>query len=145
MFSLDYRMPKTEGVERLLARVEKIINPFDWIPFVGSVSGYIRIVAGYVQAAATPLFVLLKIYTNILTTGRPHFKESLKEGFWICYVHGTGNVLRGIVAIHPFANMSLFFYDKYVGRVNYESETDKDFYPIMTAYKGPRQFFPIAL
>jgi hypothetical protein len=35
----------------------------------------------------------------------------------------------------PFWNVSLFVYDKWIGRMNYDKETLRKAYPLMTAHR----------
>lgn len=108
-------------IENYVARVEQAINPIDRIPFIGSFSGIIRIIAGAVEIVAAAAFAYLKA-TYVLLTKWGTIGKALKEG-GIYALHGLANILRGTVAMLPGANLVLLVvYDYKLGRLNYPQE-----------------------
>lgn len=122
------------SVENGLATLEQTLNPIDWVPYVSSLSGMVRILAWSVEVVAGMALAALKMCA-IVWTGKGYYSDALQEGLLYSF-HGVANITRGAIALLPGINLSLFFYDNYVGRVNYEGETLwKGVYPIMTAHK----------
>lgn len=121
-------------IENYVARAEQMINPFDWIPYVASLSGMVRILAGAVQVAAAIVFTYLKIIHNLLT-GKARVGLALEQGYTYS-LHGFANIGRGALAIHPWWNLLLIIHDWKLGRFNYPHETMKPgVYPLATGYK----------
>ncbi len=123
------------SIENRIAHVEQVLNPIDKIPFLGCLSGIVRILAGIVELVAGMVFSLIKVIKTKPTTQKQRW-DAMKPGF-IYALHGMGNILRGSIAALPFVNLlALSIYDKYVGRMNYEQEImQRNVYPLMTAYK----------
>lgn len=121
-------------IENYVARAEQLINPFDWFPYVASLSGMVRILAGAVEVAAAIAFAYLKIAHNLLT-GRGGVFQALKQGS-IYALHGLANIGRGALAMHPWWNLLLAIHDWKLGRLNYSQETvSPGVYPLATAYQ----------
>lgn len=116
-------------VDRTLAKGELFFNPIEYIPFISSYPGMIRIQAGIVQIIAGVAFAALKIIHALLNDNLLTFKESWNG---IAYsLHGLANMARGCIAVFPGINLSLFIFDHYIGRLNYRFEPmEKNFYPL---------------
>lgn len=108
-------------IENYVARVEQQINPFDWFPYVASLSGMVRILAGAVEVAAAVVFTYLKIVDNLLTSGG-RISQALQQG-GIYALHGFLNIGRGVLAMQPWWNLLLAVHDWKLGRFNYPQET----------------------
>ena len=108
------------SVENYVAHAEQIINRFDWIPYVSSLSGMVRILAGAVEVAAAIVFTYLKIVHNLLT-GRARVGQALEQGYTYS-LHGFANIARGVLAMHPWWNLFLALHDWKLGRFNYPEE-----------------------
>ncbi|HSX11299.1 MAG TPA: hypothetical protein VLF94_06275 [Chlamydiales bacterium] len=123
------------NVENQIAKVEKWINPFDWVPGISSFSGMIRILAAEVQVVAGVALAVFKM-CQIVWTGRGSYTKAMERGLYYS-LHGLANIARGCIAMLPIVNISLFVYDRYIGRVNYERETlrSSDAYPLTTAHR----------
>ncbi len=120
-----------KSVDNHIAKLEQFFNPIDCIPFFGSYTGMIRILAGSVQIIAGVIFGLFKA---IFSSNR-RYLEAFKQGY-IYSLHGAANVLRGSIAMLPGINLILFIHDKYLGRMNYPEETLREkVYPLSTGYK----------
>ena len=114
-------------IENYVARAEQLLNCADWIPFVSSFSGMVRILASSVQLAASIAFTML---AAMLTN---NWSDAGEQGFIYC-IHALGNTLRGALAMLPgLGNALLFAHDWKLGRMNYPEEVlVKKVYPLMT-------------
>jgi len=122
-------------IENYVARSEQLLNHVDWIPYVASISGMVRVLAGGVEIAAALAFVYLKLAYNLVNYGRAQFAHTLKQGYTYS-LHGVANIIRGAIAIHPWWNLILIAHDWRLGRYNYPQETvPSGVYPLATAHK----------
>jgi hypothetical protein len=120
-------------IENYTARAEQFLNPFDWIPYVSSFSGMVRILAGVVEIAAATALAYIRC-TKTLMAYRIGLCYIFKE--WSLYtLHGLANMGRGSLAMLGW-NLPLLIHDNFLGRMNYPQELlDVDVYPIMSAGK----------
>ncbi len=120
-------------VENYVARAEQLLNPLDWVPFVSSLGGMARVIAGAVQIAASLIFAYIKGINNLLKGKR--LIHALEEAS-VYAMHGAANIFRGALAIHPGWNLLLVVHDWKLGRLNYPKEAVRPgVYPLATAYK----------
>lgn len=108
-------------IENAVASCEKMLNPMDWIPFVSSFSGMVRILAGIVEIAASAAFIYLKSTHQLLTTPQGRIGFVFEEGA-IYFTHAVANMIRGAIAMLPGVNMALCVYDHKIGRLVYPLE-----------------------
>lgn len=123
-------------VDNAAARCERFLNPLDKIPYISSWGGVLRILAAEVQIAAGLVFVAIKAFEALLIGQTWPLKESL-EGIIHCG-HGVLNIVRGSIAIFPWAgNFILFVYDFYIGRMEYKRESLPDnIYPLIANFNS---------
>jgi hypothetical protein len=120
-------------IENYVARAEQLLNPVDWIPFVSSYSGMMRMIAGAIEIVAGAVFVYMKIVNNLLNGTRARCGKALQEGY-IYSLHGAANMIRAALAIVPGLNLLLFIHDQKLGRFNYpQEELRPGVYPLATA------------
>jgi hypothetical protein len=123
-----------KAVENYVACAEQLLNPFDWVPYISSISGMVRILAGAVQVAATLVFAAIRVIQALLTP-RGSVRRNLELPAKYM-AHAFTNIGRGALAIHPWWNLLLAFHDWKLGRFNYPDETMRPgVYPLATAYK----------
>lgn len=119
-------------VENYVAKVEQLVNPVDWVPFLSSYSGMVRILAGAVEIAASIVFAAYKM-DHVVWNQIGNQSDVLAQTF-VYALHGLANIVRGSIAMLPGLNLSLYFHDFYTGRMNYTYEIMKrGVYPLMTA------------
>lgn len=105
-------------IQNYLAKAEKTLNPIDWVPYISSFSGYVRVQAGLVQIAVGLVFGVIKALLSYYPWEK---RDSILQGSLIS-VHGALNLFRGCIALIPFLNLTLYCHDKYVGRFIYPLE-----------------------
>lgn len=121
-------------VENYAARLEQLLNPIDYIPYVSTFSGVARFVAGLIEIVAAGVFAAYRAM-RVLFTNKGCFFNVFERAF-IYTLHGMANMVRGAIAIYPWWNLLLVVHDFKLGRFNYpEEDVRKDVYPIATAYK----------
>ena len=111
-------------VENYIAKAEQTLNPIDWIPFIASYSGMVRILAGAVEIAVAAIFAYIAVARIVMAGRRDSFKRIFKEVNYYSF-HGALNIGRGALAMLPIANLLLALYDWKIGRVNYICEDRK--------------------
>jgi hypothetical protein len=125
-------------IQNAIATVEQCFNPIDRVPFIGSFTGMVRILAGAVQTIAGVIFAYLKSYYLLFTHSKHKIGEAINEGL-IYALHGLANMIRGAIAMIPVLNTSLATYDYTMGRFNYPDEIlQPKVYPIATAKRLAR-------
>lgn len=116
-------------VDNALGKIEIHCNKIDYIPFISSYSGMVRILAGMVQVAVGIAFAALQVIHALLRDSTYVLKGSLRG---LAYaLHGFSNIARGCIAVFPGINLILFVYDRYIGRLNYHFEqVPRHIYPL---------------
>lgn len=123
-------------IDHYVAQAEQTLNPLDWVPFVSSYSGMVRILAGMVEIAASAVFVYIQIARR-MAGEKPYMRNSLKKALTYSF-HGVLNMGRGAIAMIPIANLLLAVHDWKIGRFNYRHETMKQgVFPIATQFTCP--------
>lgn len=124
-FDLNINDPRLDPyifVEKDQVTFEKTLNVLGYIPIISSASGCIRIISSSIQlvssAVKMPLCALADLFQE--TPKGYAFRIKKHAGFM---GHSLSNIFRGCVEFSCFiGNISCFCYDKFIGRIRYETE-----------------------
>lgn len=139
---MNFMQNVTMSINQGLAKTENTLNTLDLIPVVSTFSGIFRISMIAIGEIFLAFAHTIASFIHILTQeerGFCRYWQAIKTG--ISYImHAMGNVCRGVIACIPILHMPIvYFYDNYVGRMNYAYEIlPENTYPLMGFY-GKKQ------
>lgn len=109
------------SLDRVCARGENIFNKLGWIPYVGSVSGALRLAIGKIMFVVG-LALACYYFIRTIVTNQPCLNNEPAEYAGYA-MHGLANICRALIEMTPFCNtIVLLAYDAFVGRFCYFSE-----------------------
>jgi hypothetical protein len=111
-----------QSFDKSFAASEKALNVLGWVPFVSTLSGGVRMMAGKIQAVAFAVFASLLFVYAYLSNNQKLLAaaDRLTTYIW----HGMANVCRGFVEMIPIGgNIATILYDADpASRLRYPSE-----------------------
>lgn len=120
------------GSVTIISSLEKTLNWVDVVPYISAFSGVLRILCiSQIEICAGVALAGLKIFFSLV--GTPDFPCKNRQ-IASLLTHGMFNFVRGAAAIHNF-NFTLLFYDAYIGRFQYQTESrQRGVYPLNQRY-----------
>ena len=117
-------------IDNYIARTEQFVNRIDYVPYISSFSGMIRILTGGLEIIAGVALAAFHLLQNLFKVDVDYL-EIANRGL-IYSLHGFGNIMRGAIAMVPGWNLTLLIHDRYLGRMNYPQEYVKEgVYPML--------------
>ena len=106
-----------DNTDLFLAKCEKALNVFDYIPFISSLSAAIRATAAKVMITVCTIFAVVFGIGSLFD--RRHLSTCTKHLSYV--IHGFANIFRACFASIPFVNLVLIGYDQ-ANRFKYDAE-----------------------
>lgn len=118
----DPRLDQYIFVERDQVAFEKTLNVLGYIPVISSASGCVRIISSIIQLVSSAVKMPLCAIADLFQATPKGYAFRIKKhaGFM---GHSLSNIFRGCVEFPWFiGNIACFCYDRFIGRIRYETE-----------------------